>query len=150
MSEMPIEHELLDNVIALDLEVVDTLVEPIGDGARVRIVMQDDPDVLGSCAWGLIFALGALSFADARPRGDSDLDYVARDAWKVDDMVRHLRFERGGLHFYADYVRGRMLKTTVEIGGDGRITLETLNRGEAATRWVAKLQGKKVIRLVED
>ena len=150
MSELSIEHELLDNVIALDLEVVDTVIEDLGDATRVRIVMQDDPDVLGSCAWGLIYALGALSFADGRPQGDSDLDYVARDTWKAEDMIRHLRFERGGLHFYADHVRGRMLKTTVEIDGAGRITLETVNRGEAATRWVAKLQGKRVIRLVED
>ena len=148
MREMPIEHELLDNVIALDLEVVDTVVEHLGEGTRVRIVMQDDPDVLGSCAWGLVYALGALSFADARPQGDADLDYVARDTWKVDDMIRHLRFERGGLHFYVERVRGRMLKTTVEIDGNGRITLDTVDRGEAATRWVAKLQGKRVIRLV--
>lgn len=150
MSEMPIEHELLDNVIALDLEVVDTVVEHLGEGTRVRIVMQDDPDVLGSCAWGLVYALGALSFADARPQGDADLDYVARDTWKAEDMIRRLRFERGGLHFSAERVRGRMLRTTVEIDGAGRIILETVNRGEAATRWVAKLQGKRVIRLVED
>ncbi|MBZ0237964.1 MAG: hypothetical protein K8M05_36970 [Deltaproteobacteria bacterium] len=44
-------------------------------------------------------------------------------------------------------MRGRCLKTTIEIDWDGKITLETVNRGEAATRWVAKLQGKKVIGL---
>lgn len=27
-------------------------------------------------------------------------------------MLRDLKFERGELHFHADYVRGRMMKTT--------------------------------------
>jgi hypothetical protein len=66
----------------------------------------------------------------------------------VADLLRHLTFVRGRLHFYADYVRGRMVKTTVEIDEDGKILLETVNRGEAATRWVAKLQGKKILALV--
>ncbi len=110
--------------------------------------MQDEPDVLSSCALPLIYALGVLSFADARPRGASDMHYAETDDWMVGDMLRHLRFERGRLHFYADYVRGRMIKTTVEIDMEGKITLETINPGEAATRWVSKLQGKKVIGLV--
>ena len=42
------------------------------------------------------------------------------------------------------------MKTTVEVFPDGRITLETRNRGESATRWVAKLQGKKLMTLVGD
>jgi hypothetical protein len=65
-------------------------------------------------------------------------------------MLRHLSFERGRLHFYADYVRGRCMKTTIEIDREGRITLDTANRGEAATRWISKLQGKKTMPLVED
>ena len=47
-----------------------------------------------------------------------------------------------------DYVRGRMMKTTVTVSPDGRFTLTTTNRGEAANRWVAQLQGKKVLRPV--
>lgn len=157
-DELPIEYELLKDVVALNLKVLDTKIEHFMENIHVRIVMQDvDEDeedessnVIESCAWGLIYALGVLSFADARPRGVSDMHYVEKDEWHVSDMLRYLRFERGRLHFYADYVRGRMLKTTIDIDRDGKITLETVNRGEAATRWVSKLQGKKVIGLVED
>ncbi len=64
-------------------------------------------------------------------------------------MLRHLKYEHGRLYFYADYVRGRMMKTTVEINPDGVIRLETINRGESAARWVAPLQGKKKLKLIE-
>ncbi len=94
--------------------------------------MKDDPDVLESCAWGLIYAIGVLPFADVRPRGSSEIDFQDKDEWTVADMLRHLTFVRGRLHFHADYVRGRMLKTTVEIDKDGKILLETINRGETA------------------
>ena len=150
MDELPIEYELIKDTMALDLRVLDTKVEHFMDNIHVKILMEEDPEVLDSCAWALIYTLGALSFADARPRGISDIDYVEKDDWRVGDMLHHLRFERGRLHFYADYVRGRMLKTMIEIEKDGKIRLETVNRGEAATRWIAKLQGKKVIGLVED
>jgi hypothetical protein len=65
-------------------------------------------------------------------------------------MLRHLRFERGELHFYADYVRGRCMKTTVIVRSDGTFMLDAVNRGEAATRWIAKLQGKKLLRAIND
>jgi len=89
-----------------------------------------------------------LSFADARPRGHSGIDFAEADDWFVGDMLRHLKFEHGRLYFYADYVRGRMMKTTVEINSDGVIRLETINRGESAARWVATLQGKRNLSLV--
>lgn len=78
------------------------------------------------------------------------MHYIEMDEWRVGDMLRHLRFERGRLHFYADYVRGRMMKTTIDIDREGKITLQAVNRGEAATRWIAKLQGKEAIGLVTD
>ena len=110
---------------------------------------EEDSNLLESCAWGIIYALGLLSFGDARPRGSSDIHFRAADDWTAGDMLRHLRFERGRLYFYADYVRGRMMKTTVEVFPDGKIVLGTVNRGEAATRWVAKLQGKKLMTVLE-
>lgn len=156
-DDLPIEFELIKDTMALDLQVFDTKVEHFEDNIHVKIVMQDAPDedgedsnVIESSAWGLIYALSGLSFTDARPRGISDIDYIDKDDWRVGDLLRHLRFERGRLHFYADYVRGRMMKTTIDIDKDGKIILQTVNRGEAATRWVAKLQGKKIIGLVGD
>jgi len=41
-----------------------------------------------------------------------------------------------------------MMKTDVTVFPDGRFTLTTTNRGEAASRWVAQIQGKKVLRPV--
>lgn len=111
-------------------------------------MLRDDPDILASCSFALIYGLGVLSFADARPRGHSAIDFAETDDWFVGDMLRHLKFEHGRLQFYADYVRGRMMKTTVEINSDGVIRLETINRGESAARWVATLQGKKSLSLV--
>ena len=149
-DQLPVEYQLLKDVTALDLKVLDTQIETFMDNTHVKIILEDDPDVLSSCAWGLVYAIGVLSFADARPRGISEIDFQERDDWFVSDMLAHLRFEQGRLHSYADYVRGRMLKTGVDIDKDGKIVVQTTNRGEAATRWIAKLQGKKLMSLVGD
>lgn len=149
-SKVPIEYELLKDVVALDLELLDTKIDNVDDEiVHVRITLQDEPDILASCSWGLIFAIGVMSFADARPRGYSEVDYVEDDQWFVGDMMRGLSFERGRLYFHADYVRGRCVKTSVEIDKDGKITVDTVNRGEAATRWIAKLMGKKTIGVLD-
>lgn len=99
---------------------------------------------------GLIYTLGALSFRDARPREAAERHYQESDDWTVGDLLRNLHFEYGQLHFHADYVRGRMMKTTIDIDREGKIILTTVNRGEAATRWIARLQGKKIVGLVGD
>ena len=64
-------------------------------------------------------------------------------------MLRGLEFARGRLHWHADYVRGRCIKTTVEISRDGTVLVETVNRGEAALRWIDRLKGKKYLQAVE-
>lgn len=149
MSDAPIEQELLRQAVCvLEDCAVETTTEHFMEHTRVRITLQAEPDLLESCALGVIFALGVLSFHDARPRGVSGMDFSARDAWSVADMLRSLTFPAGRVYFYADYVRGRMLKTGVEIFPGGRIVLATQNRGEAATRWVQKLKGKKMLALV--
>lgn len=149
MADIPIEHELIRQAAALvDLKEIDTQIDRFMENTRVRITMQEDPEVLESCVLGLIFTFGVLSFIDARPRGVS-ADYAdGVDEFTVSDLVRHLRFPKGRISFYADYVHGRMMKTSVEVSPDGKVVLETVNRGEAATRWVARLHGKKVVSLV--
>ncbi|MBY0274275.1 hypothetical protein K2Z84_02965 [Candidatus Binatia bacterium] len=149
MADIPIEHELITQAAGLvDLQVIDTQIEHFMGNTKVRIVMEEDPEVLESCALGLIFTFGALSFHDAKPRGVS-ADYAdGVDEFTVSDLVRHLRFPKERIYFYADYLHGRMMKTSVEVSPDGKVVLETVNRGEAATRWVARLQGKKVVSLV--
>lgn len=66
------------------------------------------------------------------------MHFEAKDDWSAGDMLRRLRFERGELRFYADYVRGRCMKTKIVIRKDGTFMLDTVNRGEAATRWIAR------------
>jgi hypothetical protein len=106
---------------------------------------EDDVEIY---AIGLIYALGVLSFHDGRPRGVSGNWFEDDDQWTAGDMLRHLEFRRGRLYFYADYVRGRCLKTGVEIDPGGTVVVETVNRGEAVLRWIDRLRGKKYLRPV--
>lgn len=152
MREPPIrpEYKLLEDLLALDLVVESAERSDFHGTVHMKMVLREDPEILASCGFALIFGLGLLSFSDARPRGHSGMDFADEDDWFVGDMLEHLSFEHGRLHFYADYVRGRMMKTTVEIDAEGLIRLETINRGESARRWVSTLQGKKSLRLVQD
>lgn len=76
------------------------------------------------------------------------MHFVENDEWTAVDAFRRIRFVRGELHFSADYVRGRCMKTDLEVRPDGTFTLTTTNRGEAATRWLGRLQGKKPLAAV--
>ncbi|MCP4504568.1 MAG: hypothetical protein GY822_32070 [Deltaproteobacteria bacterium] len=113
---------------------------------------EDKDEPIEDAEWGglpFLYLIGVLSFADARPRGCSGADYFDGDQFEVDDLVEHFRFAKGKtLQLDVDYLRGRCVKTTVEVHSDGQFVIETRNRGESATRWVARLQGKKSIRLV--
>jgi hypothetical protein len=142
------EYELLEHLLALEVEVVETQRTEFEGTVHMKMVLREDPDILATCSFALIYGLGVLSFADARPRGVSGMHFQEEDQWYVGDMLRHLKYEHGSLYFYADYVRGRMMKTTIEVRQDGTIRLETVNRGESAARWVATLQGKKKLRLL--
>lgn len=150
MSEdTPIAHELLMQAVGLEPVVVESVAEPTTvDDVHMKITFRIEEEDVEVSAFGLIFGLGVLSFHDARPRGNSEDYFEEQDEWQVGDMLRHLRFERGELHFYADYVRGRMMKTGVDIRRDGTVLLETVNRGKSAERWVRTLQGKKQLRVV--
>jgi hypothetical protein len=153
-SERTAGHKLVHDAVLLNLHVENTEISEFGENTHVRMVMrehredEDDDGILDSCAMGLIFTLAALSFDDARPRGYSGTDFVEGDQWTVADTLDNLRYERGVLRLHAEYVRGRMMKTTVEVHPDGKTVLDTVGRGEVATRWVAKLQGKKMLQLV--
>jgi hypothetical protein len=143
------EYELLESLLALELQVVETKRTEFHGTVHMKMLLREDPEILASCAFALIYGIGVLSFADARPRGVSGMHFQDDDQWYVGDMLRDLKFERGELHFHADYVRGRMMKTTVYVRQDGTVELETINRGESAARWVATLQGKKRLSVVD-
>ena len=93
---------------------------------------EDRADVVEWGALGLLFAIGVLSFADARPRGLSEIEYVESDDFRVLDLLAGLKFQNGELHLDTDYLRGRRLKTRVVVRSDGTGTLETIGRGKAA------------------
>jgi hypothetical protein len=98
----------------------------------------------GDEAWAalpFLYTVGLLSFRDAGPRGASIDSFQNDDAWTTNDLVECLRYERGELHFYADYVRGRCMKTRVVVRPDGTFSIETTNRRDAALRWLERIQG---------
>ncbi len=149
--------ELLKTGTLVDFEVVNKSTElaPDKENVHVRIdlVFQaEDPeepsDVVEWAAFGFIFVLTVLSFADARPCGISEVDYSAKDDLTVGDFLEGLSFGPRGLHFRADYIRGRCLKTDITIRPDGTVTLTTWGRGEAALRWLDRLKGKKLMEVV--
>jgi hypothetical protein len=113
---------------------------------------QDEDDVAEDTAewgaFGFMFVLGMLSFAEAKPRNMSSVDYHEKDEFTVADFIEGLRFVRGELHFDADYIRGRRIKTRIAVHANGTIKLETTGRGKAVLRWLERLQGKKLLQLV--
>jgi hypothetical protein len=160
MSETrkPAERSLLETGTLVRFRVLDTQTELGPDQenvcVRANLVFEGDDDGVDPAdivewgAFGFLFTLAALSFHDARPRGASELDFKARDAFTVADFFECLTFGEGGLRLQADYVRGRRMKMAVTIRVDGTVTLTTWGRGRSALRWLDQLQGKKWIAAV--
>ena len=109
---------------------------------------EDRADVVEWGALGFLFAVGVLSFADARPRGFSDIDYIESDDFRVADLIAGLTYRNGELHLDTDYVRGRRMKTRIVVRPDGTGDIETIGRGKAALRWLARLRGERPVRAV--
>ena len=152
IDDTAIEYELVrDGTLFEEIEILDTKIVPTtGDEDwAVTIEFKVEAELLESCAFGLIYVLGLLSFHDGRPRGASGKWFEDEDQFTAADMLRHLEFARGRLSMDIDYLRGRCLKTSVDVSSDGHVQLKTVNRGQAATRWVDRLRGKKFLREVE-
>ena len=111
----------------------------------------DDPeDLVEWTAFGLMFVLGQLAFADARPRELSALEYRERDELSVADFFEGLTFRGSTLNFRADYIRGRKVKTDITVRSDGSVTVTTVGRGKSPLRWLDRLKGKKAMHIVGD
>jgi hypothetical protein len=68
-ERLTLDIKLMKDVLLLDLIVNDTKITPIDEEiVHVKMHLEEDPYILSSCAWGLIFSIGALSFEDARAR----------------------------------------------------------------------------------
>lgn len=158
-SERLAGYKLIEEGLLVNFDIVETKVDESvsRNEAIVRIDLhlgeiEDDECRSEDHEWGafgFIFCLATLSFADARPRGISDIHFEEQDELTVADLFNGLRYERGALRYSADYVRGRCVKTDIRVRPDGTATVETRCRGEAATRWVARLKGKKMLSVVQ-
>jgi hypothetical protein len=157
------EHELLKTGLAVGFRIIGEEVLTAPDeaefGMRLELKFvaddddeQDEDDVAEETAeWGslgFLFVLGVLSFADAKPRNLSVADYSEKDDFRLADFVNGLRFKRGELHFDADYIRGRRIKTRVAVRSNGTVRLETIGRGKAVLRWLEQMKGKQFLRVV--
>ncbi len=159
-----IGYELLKTGTLVSFRVVteEVLNAPADDaefGLRVQLqfVAEDEEEgdedevAENTAEWGsfgFMFVLGVLSFAEAKPRNTSVLEYEEKDEFRLADFIERLRFVRGELHFDADYIRGRRIKTRILVRSNGTVTLETVGRGKAALRWLEQLEGKKLMQLV--
>ena len=100
--------------------------------------------LLDSCLYSV-----CCTFAEAKPRNLSALEYEEKDEFGLADFIERLLFVRGELHFDADYIRGRRVKTRIAVRSNGTVTVETIGRGKAALRWLEQLKGKKLMQLVD-
>ena len=149
-------YELLETAVKVEFEILAKKSVPSLAGesivvttAEIQLGGEDEPgtDVEWG-AFGIMFALAVQSFHDARPRGVSEIDFAESDEFTVADLFRCLRYERGELRFSSDYVRGRCMKTDVTIRPNGKVVIETRNRGESLYRWLDRLQGTKPLTVV--
>jgi hypothetical protein len=157
-------YELLKTGTLVAFRILEEKVLPAHDEAEFGLRLQlkfvadeeeeerDEDEVAENTAewgsFGFLFALGALSFDEAKPREVSALEYQERDEFKLADFIDGLRYVRGELHFDADYIRGRRVKTRVIVRSNGTVTIETAGRGKAAPRWLERLTGKRRLQLV--
>ena len=148
---------LLEQAVATEFEILrsEVFAGPDGGEFGFRVELQfvrDADDTFSndeSGALGFLFALGVLSFADARPRGASERDYREQDEFAVGDFVECLSHTVGGhLRFDADYVRGRRMKTRIDVPPAGPVVIDTQGRGKSAEHWLARFRGARQLRPV--
>lgn len=148
-TEIALAYELLAGVVGLEVEVLSKQTSEISEGQLVlQAEWKIDEDDVEPFAFGILFALGVLSFHEARPAGYSEIDYENEDEFGIADFLGHVLFRRGALELETDYLRGRRMKTYVSIHQDGRIAVQTIGRDLAAERWLMTLQGKRPLHLV--
>ena len=153
-----VEQRLFETGTLVRFRILDTHTEVAPDGknlfVRMDLVLEDEEhdvepeEIVEWGAFGFLFALAALSFQDARPRGMSELDFETEDVLTVADFLDALSFGRNGLSMQTDYVRGRSMKTEATVRPDGTVRLTTWGRGTSALHWLGRLQGKKRVQLV--
>jgi hypothetical protein len=133
----------INQAITTEYKLIDSRLNHIADIPSQEITIQIDEDEVETSAFGIMYSISLLSFLQGHPAGVSVVDYQEQDVWTVEDFHRHLAFKHGKLKFDADYVRGRLIKTVIEISKDGTILIKTRNRADLATQWLEYLLGKR-------
>ena len=146
---------LIDKGSLVEFKILDVQVLPGPDdaefGFRIDLRLGEEEEDSNDVEWGglgFCFVLAVLSFADARPRGASEIEYQDDDQITLMDFLEGFSFVSGELHFRGDYIRGRRLKTDISVRPDGMVRLETVGRGKAALQWLDRLKGKKMMSLI--
>lgn len=143
--------ELLKTATLVDFEVVETEVGDLAPEGSMKAVLRfaEPEDV----AWGglaFLFAVTAVSFDEARPAATSDIAYAGDDdEFTLGDLVQHFRFEQGRLHAHVDYLRGRLVKTEIDVFADGKVVIQTITRGKSLGRWLDLLKGRRHLVAVD-
>ena len=142
-QEKPLLQEYISQAMTTEYKLVSSCLNQIADIPSQEIKIQIDEDEVETSAFGIMYSISLLSFLQGRPAGASVIEYQEQDVWSLEDFHRHLSFIYGKLRFEADYVRGRLIKTVVEISKDGTILIKTINRADLASQWVEYLLGKR-------
>lgn len=150
LGDISAGKHLIDQGSLVEFKILDVQVLPGPDdaefGFRIDLRLGEEEENSNDVEWGglgFCFVLAVLSFADARPRGASEIDYQDDDQITLMDFLEGFSFVRGELHFRGDYIRGRRLKTDITVKPDGMVRLETVGRGKAALQWLDRLKGKQ-------
>lgn len=81
-------YQLLETASLVEFSIGEPIIQACTDGENIFLQIdlmlggdeEEEPaDIAEWASFGLIFALAVLSFADARPRGLSDRDFVDDD-----------------------------------------------------------------------
>src|ERR1700756_5606559 len=95
-------HRLIETGTLVEFSIVKQSIEEGPDDAEFAVHVdlvfnaEDDEGIeaeefSGWGAFGFMFVLGVLSFADGRPRESSIIDYAENDEFGVSDFLEHLR-----------------------------------------------------------
>jgi hypothetical protein len=160
-TTQPAWQYLLESGSMVEFRVIDSDITLSTDKENVAVQInlvftsddEEETDGSETAEWGtfgFIYTLASLSFLDARPRGMSGVDFIENDLFTEKDLFEALSFRHDGIHFHADYVRGRSMKTSISVSSAGRVKIDTWGRGERALRWLDKLKGKKTMELINN